>query len=251
MIFTLSTLKSNSLRVGIQNINVLAGEKNIKSLAFALLLKDTFVSSTIKNYNPYSLQKKLKEKGFDFHHSTIVKYVNNLRRLGFITEENNNLTVKKLYAKEKAYIIVKKHKAKEFKHYIHFIRFAILKRKVKQAEYVYSKKMFIVKKLDNPENRKEYIRAKRLAKKYDILRVDETGFKYRQSIRSLAKLFNCSISEIYTTIKFLIASGKIHVEKFIKKLGVFFGNDQISENLFVWKGYLYEVECNSYKIISS
>ena len=239
------------MRVGIENIEVLAGEKNIKSLAFALLLKDTFVSSTIKNYTPYSLQKKLKEIGFYFHHSTIVKYVDNLRRSGFITEENNNLTVKKLYVKEKAYIRVKKNEAKEFKHYIHFIRFAILKRKVKQAEYVYSRKLFIVKKLDNPENRNEYSRAKRLAKKYDISRVDETWFKYKQSIRSLAELFDCSISEIHTTIKFLIASGRIQVEKFIKKMGVFFGNDQISGNFFVWKGYLYEVECNSYKIVSS
>ena len=50
------------MKVSLHNIDSLQSEKSIKTLAFALLIKETYVSSAVKNYNPHALQKKLAEK---------------------------------------------------------------------------------------------------------------------------------------------------------------------------------------------
>jgi len=232
------------MKVDIRHIKTI--DRN--TLAFALLIKDTYVSSVVKNYNPYSLQQKLKERGFNFHHSTVKKYVDNLLKNDLAEIKNKHLIVRKLYDKEHPYISVRKHKSKTFKEYTHFVRLAILKRKIKQAEYVYNQKLFIIKKLDNPKNIKEYRLAKRLAKRYNILKVDEKEFNYKQSIKSLAELFNCSVGELYTTIKFLVSQNYLKVKKEIKKITPFFGQKLEIDNYFVWNGWLYSVECNSYQV---
>lgn len=219
----------------------------LKPLAFALLVKDTYVSSAVKDYNPYSLQQKLKERGFNFHHTTIKKYVSVLLRHNLAVMQDGNLIIRKLYDRINAYLYIKKNESKTFKEYVHFIRLAILKRKVKQAKFVYNRKLFIIKKLDNPDSPKQYRRAKYLSRKTDISDVNGAEFEYKQSIKSFANLFGCSIGDVYTTIKFLVSRGYLMVKKEIKKIVPYLGGE-FSEGYFVWRGWLYRAECNSYSI---
>ncbi|MFW6272847.1 MAG: hypothetical protein ACOC2U_03610 [bacterium] len=240
------------MKINISHIDRLQNEKAIKSLAFALLIKDTYVSSSVKNYNPHSLQKKLAGTGFKFHHITIKKYTDTLISFDLAIIKNNCLIVKKLHSDEQPKIRIKKGHAKNFKDYIHFIRGAILKRKIWQAEYVYNKKSLSKELLANPRSPGEYRTGKRLRKNYGELRIDETSFSYKQSIRSLANEFNCSIGEIYTTIKYLISKGWLTVQRFFRKVGVFLGDlDYLPEKSFVKDGFLFIVDCNSYSITNN
>jgi hypothetical protein len=234
------------MKINISHIDQLQSEKTIKSLAFALLIKDTYVSSSVKNYNPYSLQQKLAEKGFKFHHSTIKKYVNILLIYNLAEIKDGCLIVKKLHTQKTEKIRIKKGFAKSFKDYVHFIRGAILKQKIWKAGYVYEKRRLSVQLMENPENPKEYRKGKKLAEKYGTFRVDETEFDYRQSIQSLCKEFNCSIVELYSTINFLVKNGWLKVKRYFIKLCRYVGGEVILPNSFVKDGFLFVVECNSY-----
>ena len=236
------------MKINLDNIENFQDEKAIKALAFALLIKDTYVSSAVKNYNPYSLQKKLTEKGFKFHHSTIKKYVNILLENNLAEIKNGYLIVKKLHTEKTAKIRIKKGFAKNFKDYIHFIRGGILKRKMWKAGYVHNKRRLSVELMENPKNPKENRTGKKLAEKYGKLKVDETDFNYKQSIQSLCNEFNCSIGELYTTINFLVKNGWLKVKRNFKKLCKYFGGEVILPNSFVKDGFIFIVECNCYSV---
>ena len=180
------------MKINLAHIEHFQDTKSIKSLAFALLIKDTYVSSAITNYNPYSLQQKLLSKGFRFHHTTIKKYVDTLSKFKLAEIKNNCLIIKKLHTNKTNKIHIKKGYAKEFKDYVHLIRGEVFKRKYWQAEYVYSKRCLSTKIIKNPKSTKELRMAKRLVRRYGVLGSDETTFNYKQSILSFCKEFNCS-----------------------------------------------------------
>jgi hypothetical protein len=239
-----------AMKINLNNIESLQSEKAIKSLAFGLLIKEIYVSSAVKNYNPHSLQKKLAKKGFNFHHSTIKKYVNILLTYNLAEIINGCLIVKRLHTHKTAKIRIKKGYAKSFKAYIHFIRGGMIKRKIWKAGYVYKKRCLSVELMKNPDSPDEFRTGKRMFERYGAVKIDETGFNYKQSIHSLCNEFNCSVGELYSTIKFLVSNGWLIVDRNFTKLCKYFGGDITIPNSFVKDGYLFVVECNTYSLLN-
>ncbi|MFA5299666.1 MAG: hypothetical protein WC389_15870 [Lutibacter sp.] len=234
------------MRIDLENIEKFQDNKSIKSIAFALLIKEIYVSSAIKNYNPHSLQKKLSEKGFNFHHTTIKKYIENLMYHNIALIKDNCLIIVKLHTEKTVKIRIKKGYAKEFKDYVHFIRGGIIKRKIWLAEYVYTKRSLSTKLLNEPKTLKDFKSGKRLAKRWGVLGSDETEFNYKQSILSFCREFNCSVSELYTTLKFLSKKGWLIIKRNIKKICEDFGWKIDLPYFFIKDGFVFQVSCNSY-----
>lgn len=235
------------MRIDIELTYDFIDSKQLKSLAFALLIKDCYQSSTIKDYTINGLRNKLKDHGYNFHHSTINKYIKVLNSHGLLTMGKNTLTVNKLYHGLRNTINIKRGRAQQFKDYIHHLRGAILKDKYLKAKFIQSKLLLSKKKMENLRSHKDLKICKNIDRKFNNYKTDEQGFKYKQSILSMCKEFNCSVMELYATINYLVKKGYLTVTNNIQKLCSYIGGS-IPDNCFIYNGSIYLAECNYYSI---
>ena len=240
------------MKIGLELTYNIIHDGNIKALSFGLLIKDQYQSSTIKNYTVNSLKNKLKDKGYNFHNTTIKKYIDILDGYGFITMNNNCLTVNS-FNTEKRFINIKKGKVSSFKQYVHHIRGAIFKDKYMKARFIQDKLSLSQKKRENIRSNKDLQFVKKIDRKFEGYKIDERGFEYKESISSLSGTFNCSIAEVYDTLKYLIKNGWLKVTNNITKLCKSAGIDGVldfsqSSKCFVYNGYIYEANCNTYTL---
>ena len=152
-----------------------------------------------------------------------------------------------MYSDHRTIINIKKGRVKEFKQYIHHLRGAILKDKYLKAEFIQSKLLLSKNKRENIRSKKDLNIIRSIESKFKNYNLDEQGFKYKQTILNMAKEFNCSVMELYSTIKYLVKKGYLKVTNNINKLCAYFGG-VIPEGCFLHKGYIYKAECNHYSL---
>ena len=230
------------MKIDISTVKSFIANKELKSLGFALLIKDMYQSSTITNYTVNSLKNKLKQAGFGISAKTIKKHISILDREGLIVNSENHLTIKKLHT-ERSTVNIKKKRATSLNEYTHFLRGALLKDKMLKARFIQNKISLSNKKMANPRSVKDIKSAKNTLSKFDKYTLDERGFVYKESINSFCKEFNCSIESVYATLNCLKEKG-LKVKKNIKRLGPDLGVR--IPNTFSFKGSVYIVEANNY-----
>ena len=261
--------------IGLRTIKRYESKGQLKAVALAFIIKNTYANSCVYNYSPSSLAKKI-----NVSYYSIKKYVDILISNGDASiTTNGTLCIHRMNYKVKEIIKGKLYHKRDLKLNFkneysqkeeiiklnlnkveYLIRYWILRVNGDQQQYLVDSK----KQVLDPTSKKKFKAAKRKLKKLGIDCSDLSEIQFKDgvtfTIETISNLLNVSITKLYAMFKYWTSIGIIKITRRITPIGktkVFDtegfinGLNAIGKCGFVSKNnYGYIVESNLYSFYS-